>query len=445
MGLLTETLQFRKLLISVSIIFFSSELCLAAVPALTRIQQAVDNEQYVTAWQEAQHLKQTYEGDAQFDFLYGVAALETQHFDYALLALKRAVANNPEQVRPRLELARTYLALNNKESAISEFKTALQLSMPAVVRSNVEQQLSVLSKAETPISQGVWRAGFNFAFGHDSNVNLGVSSASISLPIFGEVTLDDSSIKQDSTLGELGAQLAYNRVESDSQAWFINSSINTKQYPHAVRYSTKDLNLSAGKVFTNGNERYQLAVSLQKLNLRDQSYSRTQAIEASMNYKIANDKALTSAFTWSHTDYQKSSNKSQNSQTLQLSEQYQFTLGGLGHQFGVALSHELPEKKKYDYLSRDIASVGYGINKAWDVQNTSSLGLNVQRRVNQDKDLTYGEVRKDLRLTLQIAHQLQLNNNATFFANAGYVNNASNLDLYDSKKAFVKTGLSYQF
>lgn len=446
MSLYINKLTRTKHNLSWLLIFFSSPICLAAnAPVLNNLQKAIESEQYALAWQQAEQLRNNYEGDPQFDYLYGLAALETGHFDYALLALKRAVANQPLQVRPRLELARTYLALNNSASAINEFKTALELPMPSIVRKNVQQELLSLTKTGGSTSQDAWQTAVNFAVGHDSNVNLGVNNASINLPIFGEVTLDDSSIKQDSSLAELGAQLSYNRIQNPEQAWFISTSLNSKQYSHAVAYSTKELSLNAGRVLIDGNKRYQLGLNLQALNLREQSYSRSQALEASLNYKLTEASNWLNAATWSHTKYQQKLNKNQNNQTLQLSSQYQFNTGDLGHQIGLAVSHDFPEKNKFKYLNRNVVSLGYGLNKTWNTMHTSSLGINVQRRMHQDTDLTYGAKRKDKRITLQIAHQVQLTNKTLFFTNAGYVNTTSNLDLYDSKKAFIKTGISYQF
>jgi hypothetical protein len=117
----------------------------------------------------------------------------------------------------------------------------------------------------------------------------------------------------------------------------------------------------------------------------------------------------------------------------------------MNHQFGASISHEMPDNDKYNYLSRDLVSLGYGLNKAWNTKHSSSIGLNAQRRINQGDDLSYQVKRKDTRLTLQIAHQTQLSHKTSFFTNLGYVDNASNLELYDSEKAFIKLGINHQF
>lgn len=424
--------------------FLCIKSCFAANPAFQRLQQAVDTERYASAWQQAKALKDQYEGDAYFDYLYGLAALENQQLDYALLALKRAVTHDPNLVRARLELARTYLLLNNTPAAINAFKDALKLPMPAVVYANVQQQLQQLEKGQT-VAASAWQHSVSFALGHDDNVNLGVSHASINLPIFGDVTLGNTSVQQDSMLSELTVQLGYHRIQTANQAWFINNSLSSKHYPHANAYHTKELAVNAGKVFIDGNKRYQLEVNLQALQLNDEAYNDSQTLEASLNYQLATDQAWLGAVSWTHTDYQQTRHQSQNNQTIQLSQQYQITQGNLTHQLGAAMSHEIPEKHPFSYLSRDILSLGYGLSKTWNSAHSSTIGLNAQRRINQAKDLTYKLKRKDTRLTLQIAHQIQLNNKTHFFANVGYVDNASNLELYDSKKAFMKLGINYQF
>lgn len=303
--------------------FFCIPVSLAANrPEFQSLQQALDNARYVSAWQQAQALNDQYEGDAYFDYLYGLAALENQQLDYALLALKRAVTHDPKLVRARLELARTYVLLNNLPAAVSEFKDALEYPMPALVRSNVQQQMQQLEKGQVT-SSSAWQSSASFALGHDNNVNLGISNANIHLPIFGEVTLDAASVRQDSMLSELGLQLGYHRVQNPQQAWFINSSLSSKHYPHASAYHTQELGINAGKAFIEGAKRYQFGLNLQALHLNGQAYHYSQALDVSLNYQLATDKNWLSALSWTNTDYQQASHQNQNNQTIQISQQYQ--------------------------------------------------------------------------------------------------------------------------
>jgi hypothetical protein len=413
-------------------------------PEFQSLQQALDRAHYAKAWQQAQALNDRYEGDAYFDYLYGLAALENQQLDYALLALKRAVTHDPQLVRARLELARTYVLLNNLPAALSEFKEALEFPLPAPVRRNVQAQIQELA-TPTATSASAWQSSMNLAIGHDNNVNLGLSNASISLPIFGEVTLDKASVRQDSMFSEWGAQLGYNRVQDPKQAWLINSRISSKHYPHASAYHTQELGIQAGKFFIDGAKRYQLGLNLQALHLNNQAYSYSKALEAGLNYQLATDKNWLSGLSWTKTDYQQTSHQNQNNQTIQFSQQYQIQQGSLGEQWGVAISHEIPARTRFNYLNRDVLSLGYGLSQTWNSRQSSSLGINLQRRINQAEDLSYKTKRKDTRLTLQLSHQMQLTNKTTLFTHIGYMDNLSNLELYNSKKAFIKLGLTHQF
>lgn len=438
-------LNFANLLILFMLNLLSIPASFAANrPELQSLQQALDRAQYVSAWQQAKALNDQYEGDAYFDYLYGLAALENQQLDYALLALKRAVTHDPKLIRARLELARTYLLLNNPSAALSEFKDALEFNLPPPVRSNVQAQIQQL-ETQPIASAGAWQGSVSLALGDDNNVNLGLSNASINLPIFGEVILDQASVRQGSIFSELNAQLGYNRVQNPQQAWFINGNLSNKHYPHASAYHSQELGLQAGKIWTEGANRYQLGLNLQALQLNNQAYYYSQALEASLNYQLATDKNWLSGLSWTQTNYQQTSHQSQNNQTIQLSQQYQIRQGRLSQQWGVAISHEIPAQTQFNHLSRDVLSLGYGLNQTWNDKHSSSIGINLQRRVNQAEDLSYQTKRKDTRLSLQATHQMQLTNKTTLFTHAGYIDNLSNLELYDSQKAFIKLGLAHQF
>jgi len=87
------------------------------------------------------------EGNPLFDYLYGISALETAHYDKAVFALERVIINQPNIIRPRLELARAYMKINNDPAALREFKQVLSLNPPVAVQRNVNRYI----QKNTPI------------------------------------------------------------------------------------------------------------------------------------------------------------------------------------------------------------------------------------------------------------------------------------------------------
>ena len=93
--------------------------------------------QFPQAFELADRLVEEFEGDPDFDFKYGMAAIETQHYDQALFAFERLVIGFPDQPRYRLELARTHFYLRNLIRAEIEFHKVLKQKPPEPVVQNV--------------------------------------------------------------------------------------------------------------------------------------------------------------------------------------------------------------------------------------------------------------------------------------------------------------------
>ncbi len=85
-------------------------------------------------YQEAYDLGQTalfdYEGEADFDFIYGLAAIETGEVSEAVFALERVAFTNRTQQRVQLELARAYFLSQNYAASETLFNEVLASTLP---------------------------------------------------------------------------------------------------------------------------------------------------------------------------------------------------------------------------------------------------------------------------------------------------------------------------
>ncbi len=136
-------------------------------------------------------------GDPHFDFYFGVAAIDSGHAGEGVLALERYVINFPDNVNARLELARGYFVMGDDLRAREEFDAVLNTKPPAAVVANIERFLDALRSRESTYrtTTGLF---LEAGFGYDSNVNGGVGSSNISLPVFGRVVVAPTGVKTDS-------------------------------------------------------------------------------------------------------------------------------------------------------------------------------------------------------------------------------------------------------
>src|SRR5687768_7354492 len=129
----------------------AAALCLGCLPAaaapLDDLRRQVEASQFEQAWATAQANPQLI-GDVHFDFLYGVAAINTGRVAEGLLALERHLAAVPANDRARLELARGYFLLGDYPRARAEFDFVLRYNPPAGVRNNIAGFLQAMQARE---------------------------------------------------------------------------------------------------------------------------------------------------------------------------------------------------------------------------------------------------------------------------------------------------------
>ena len=164
-------------------------------------------------------------GDRRFDYLLGVAALDSGHVTRAIFALERLVQGHPEDTLGHAELGRAYLAAGDPEHARDELRLARRGSLPADAAAAIDRVIGVVDSL-APAS-GLRLSGYlELAAGHDSNVNSATNQGEFAVPGFGGIlftTAPDSRRHGDSfaqAAGGVDAQFAL------SEAWKLTAAAN---------------------------------------------------------------------------------------------------------------------------------------------------------------------------------------------------------------------------
>ncbi len=93
-------------------------------------------------------------GEARFDNLLGIAALDSGKPDKAVLAFKRVLAVNPDSAGARLDMARAYYQLGDLPHARTEFQTVMKQNPSEEAKVTIQKYLDVIAQ-KMPASQGV--------------------------------------------------------------------------------------------------------------------------------------------------------------------------------------------------------------------------------------------------------------------------------------------------
>ncbi len=148
-------------------------------------------------------------GSPYFDYLYGLAALDTGRQADAIPALERVLAREPDFAGARMELARARFELGDYPAARVQFEYLLTQSPPPATRAVIDRYLLAMDEGFVPPASA--RSRFlpyvEIGTGWDSNANASTDSNT-----FGPVVLDSNNVETDSTFVELAGGFQHGLV-----------------------------------------------------------------------------------------------------------------------------------------------------------------------------------------------------------------------------------------
>ncbi len=115
-------------------------------------------------------------GEVRFDYLIGIAALDSGKPDKATLAFERVLAVAPNFAGARLDMARAYYQLGDLPRAKTEFEEVMKQNPPEAARVTIQKYLDAIAAYEQAKQTRI--TGYvEGVVGHDSNVNTGTGSS----------------------------------------------------------------------------------------------------------------------------------------------------------------------------------------------------------------------------------------------------------------------------
>jgi hypothetical protein len=227
-----------------------------------------------------------YAGDADFDYLFGIAALESGHAERSRAALERLLLNNPDFTGARLSLARAHAALGDKARARQEFQSVLAADPPAATRALVARYLAALDgdAASTPATRTV---GFiEGSAGRDTNINLATDQEQVFVPLFGvNFALPPASVALRANYLGLGGGGAVEHVLNDRYTVFAGAGVRLRYNSGTSLYDSNDAEARAGVQYAQGPFMARLGLVGDRYYLDRQPYRNIEGVLGEWRYQ----------------------------------------------------------------------------------------------------------------------------------------------------------------
>ncbi|NNM21898.1 MAG: tetratricopeptide repeat protein [Gammaproteobacteria bacterium] len=243
------------------------------------------------AFQYLSGFESQWAGDSGFDYLYGIAALDSGNAGDAVFALERVTQALPGFVGARMELARALFATGDRDRARREFATLLEKNPPAAVRGAIEGYIDAIDTKPEPPRPGNREFYASALAGYDSNAN-----GAADITDFLGFSLDPRSLEQSSSFFEAQLGARVHKPLGPTLALEYQAGLSHRHNPEADFVDSSLASATAGLVATTGAGDFIVGGAAYWSGLDGGFNERSTALDLGFRGELAGDKALNVSF-----------------------------------------------------------------------------------------------------------------------------------------------------
>jgi tetratricopeptide (TPR) repeat protein len=436
-------MRLSSLRLAILLGLFTSPLALAANtdPVLAKADQLLKQRQPQEAYNLLAPLEDERSGQPDYDYLYGLAALETGKAGVAAFAFERCLATDPRNGPCRVMMARTHMAMGEHKSARAELEAVQASNPPTEVQNLVAQYMGTVSKLE---AREKHRVGFyaQAGGGYDSNVTSTATDTQIAAPGIGAIIpLAPGATKQEDLFlqAEAGASLEH----STSPAWTLlaDASIATRAYDDVDSFSSLAVNGGFGAAWRQGPDTILAKVQLQDYQLDSDPFRSLYGIVGQYQHAYSDDAAVSAFGHIAHLDNHIAG--SDDSDRYTVGGGYSRALNSAVVVYGsLYAGQELADT--FDFQSQTFYGLRLGGSQGVreDLRLTASLSL--EQRDFDDVNPFFQETREDTALDLSLGAIWKVGPKLSVRPAYTYTNSESSVVVSDYDRHVVAIDLRYE-
>ncbi|MEY4643046.1 MAG: hypothetical protein RLZZ227_3040 [Pseudomonadota bacterium] len=418
-------------------------------PTVSQLNDLVTQGRYEQAHTFALQNMDQYEGEPEFDFLYGLAAMETGRPTEAVFALERIAYSYPDQKRVKLELARAFYLTNNLPVARQLFEEVLTTDPAPNVQTNIRAFLAQIDAREENL-----RGSLNFyvvsGIGNDTNINSATELGVIPTPI-GDVELSANGQSIDDSYADAGGGATYAKPFSKTSA--LTLSANYRQHNNfstsAFDLDVLAADISYARIFGgNSNMRMSYGARAQRVDLDGQQFQNAGSLITTWQRSPGDgwSQALTGAYTQVRFDDGINANASLRDVNQALvSGSIEKTEGRFFHSISAYVGDESAVKSPGKNNAQQFYGVAFSEQFQLMPAHVPYVRVSLHRSENQARDPIFNIEREDDTFSTSLGWVWNANRNINVTTDVTYTENESNLDLYAYDRVKYQAGLRYQF
>jgi tetratricopeptide (TPR) repeat protein len=409
---------------------------------LDQMKVLLERSEFEQAYALAKSQEVEGEGDAAFDFFFGLAALESGRFNEASFALERAAIAAPDEPRIRFDLARALTLSGNFDAARRELARLESETVPDGLRAAAVAWRARLEEVAAAAGRQVAMFVETTA-GHDTNINSATTQGGIDTPL-GSFTLDESAQASEDEYANLAAGIVYAMPFSKTTGIDVSAGLTWKDNFDSSTFDLGTLRLESAYTFAAGATSVRVGGRTQLVLLDRERFQHAGGIVASASRPLGGgwNGALTAAAT--AVRYNGDHVRDTNQYLLALSVGRQ--VGAVYHALSAYGADEpARDDTAGEHNGRTFRGAGYGLQ--WQVQPdvVALVALGWQATEYDAPQPLFAVVRDDEQVTARLGLAWALARGMTLRGEYRYTDVDGNIPVYRYDRHEVEATLRIAF
>jgi len=422
-----------RVAVLVGVILAAFSLNAFADAPLERAKQLLVERQPKQAYEVLAPLEPQRAGDPEFDYLLGIAALDSGEIERAIFALERVLAVQPDNALARAEIARAYYLAGERDTARQEFENVKHERIPEKARETVDRYLSAIAALEVTRVQAYIEMGI----GSDSNVNAATASSQIAIPSLGGViaTLNPGATQNSDLFTGLAGGVNFTHKLTDSWSAVGSAAATGNFYRDATDFNRLTLDGSLGARWARDADAVTVGALAQDFRLQNDRYRDAWGGVAQWQHSYDERRQITGYLQHARLHYP--------SQSVRDADR---DIAGIGYAQAFAGAYtpvlyasvyagqEKERDSQFPWLGHKPAGVRLGgqatLGNGWSA--SGSLAFE-QRRYN-GADPTFLETRRDNELDVGAGVGYLIRAGVTLLGQVSHADSDSNIQLYKFRR-----------
>lgn len=236
-----------------------------------------------TAYEIAREHRDRLEGDIEFDFHYGIAALETGHLGEAVFALERVIMQRPAYFRARLELARAHFLRGERGDALEHLEFILAQDPTPAVGASAEAYRQTIRDRGDP-AQSTATGYLEVGGGYDSNI-AGAPESSSTDSLSGPLEFEPAGGAD--LFARVGAGIEIRQPLTPDSTLLVSSAVESRPLASRGAFRTRHFDHRLGVAMYGERTRTRVGGQLQSLHIGGDLRQKSSGVSADHAYRVS--------------------------------------------------------------------------------------------------------------------------------------------------------------